>query len=204
MSTHPPSLPSSAPFTPAQRGWLNGYLAALSQATGDTTASATPDLPEPSETAPSGLPVTILWGSQTGNTEGLAKKLSKRLTSEGHIPAIYDMAEYPRNDLPREKRLLILTSTYGDGEAPDNAADFHEFLLGDEAPELAGLEFAVFALGDSSYPDFCQCGIEFDERLAALGATRLCERIDADVEYDDPFSDWGSTVLERLAAAVPA
>jgi sulfite reductase (NADPH) flavoprotein alpha-component len=106
--------------------------------------------------------------------------------------------------LPREKRLLILTSTYGDGEPPDNAADFHEFLLDDAAPQLPGVDYAVFALGDSSYPDFCQCGIDFDKRLSALGAKCICDRVDADVEFDEAFSAWEATILTCLAAPVSA
>lgn len=189
-----PSLPESAPFTPEQRGWLNGFLAGLA-APSRTTPSA------PAVTAPPaapGLPITLLWGSQTGNSEGLAKKTGKSLTAAGHTVAIHDLADYPTEQLVKEENVLIITSTYGDGEPPDNAADFHEFVLSENAPRLEKTRFAIFALGDSEYPDFCECGKQFDERLAALGAERLLPRVDADVEYDDPLAQWQTQLAESL------
>jgi sulfite reductase (NADPH) flavoprotein alpha-component len=192
---HPPVLPETAPFTPAQRGWLNGYLAATWPAM--TGGTSTP----PAPAAKQGLPVTILWGSQTGTAESVAKKLAKKLTASGHIPTVTDMAAFELASLPTLSHLLLITSTYGDGEPPDNAADLHAALMAEDAPALPDLHYSVFALGDSQYPDFCQCGIEFDQRLAALGATALAARIDADVDIDEPLATWETSVLSALTPA---
>ena len=142
--------------------------------------------------------MTILWGSQTGTAEGVAKKVAKRLSAEGHVPTVVDMGEFECEALSSLSHLLIITSTYGDGEPPDNAADLYEALMGDTAPELKGLEYSVFALGDSEYPDFCKCGIDFDERLTALGAKAIAPRVDADVDVEEPFAVWESSVLSSL------
>ncbi|MEO5713859.1 MAG: flavodoxin domain-containing protein [Luteolibacter sp.] len=192
----PIQLPDDAPFTPEQRAWLNDFLTkALVQ--GNQAA------------APSGpsVPVTVIYGSQTGTAEGLAKKLVKTLKKGNFEPELHDMAAYDRNRLPKEKNLLIITSTYGDGEPPDTAAELHGWLMSDAAPRLEGVSYSVLALGDSSYPDFCKCGVEFDSRLAALGANRLYSRIDVDVEADAPFAEWSGGVVATLApsgAAIPA
>ena len=183
-------IPEDAPFTPDQRVWLGEFLSTL------LAGSATP-------AAPSGpaVPVTILWGSQTGNGEGLAKKLVKTLKKGNFEPESFDMAEYDKERLPTEKNLLIITSTYGDGEPPDNAAELHSWILSDAAPKLEGVQFSVLALGDTNYPDFCKCGIEFDTRLAELGATCLFPRVDSDVDYDDPFKEWCDGVLAVITPA---
>ena len=161
-------LPEDAPFTTEQKAWLEDFL---------TKTLAGVSIP----TAPSGpaVPVTVLWGSQTGNAEGLAKKLVKRLKKGNFEPEMHDMAAYDRARLPQEKNLLVITSTYGDGEPPDNAADLYDWILSDGAPSLEGVSYSVLALGDTSYPDFCKCGIDFDERFAALGATRILDRVDS-------------------------
>ena len=190
-----PSLPDTAPFTPEQRGWLNGFLAGLSASTGSGSAA-------PASTAPevaSGVPITVLWGSQTGNSEGLAKKTKKALTAAGHTVTVHDLADYPTDQLASEENLIIITSTYGDGEPPDNAMEFHEFLLSDAAPKLEKTRFSIFALGDSEYPDFCECGKQFDERLTALGGERLLPRVDCDIDFDDPFAQWQKDLTESLS-----
>ena len=145
------------------------------------------------------MPVTVLWGSQTGNSEGLAKQLIKRMKKGGFEPEMHDMAAYDRSRLPQEKNVLIITSTYGDGEPPDNAADLYNWILSDEAPKLEGVSYSVLALGDTNYPDFCKCGIDFDVRLEALGATKISPRVDSDVDYDDPFKEWSDAVISVLA-----
>lgn len=180
-------IPDDAPFTPEQRAWLGEFL---TQALGGG-ASAAPAGPS--------VPVTVIWGSQTGNAEGLARKLVKQLKKGNFEPEVFDMAAYDRARLPQEKNLLVITSTYGDGEPPDNAADLHGWLHGDEAPKLEGVSFSVLALGDSSYPDFCSCGAEFDQRLEQLGASRLFQRIDCDVDFDDEFKQWSTGIIELLA-----
>ena len=181
-------LPEDAPFTSEQRAWLEDFL------TKTLAGVAIPSAP----TGPA-VPVTVLWGSQTGNSEGLAKKLVKRLKKGNFEPEVHDMGAYDRSRLPQEKNLLIITSTYGDGEPPDNAADLYDWILSEEAPKLEGVSFSVLALGDTSYPDFCKCGIDFDQRLEALGATRIFERVDSDVDYDEPFKKWSEGVVGVLA-----
>ena len=184
----PIQIPHDAPFSAEQRAWLNDFLTkALSQANQSATASI-----------PS-VPVTVLYGSQTGTAEGLAKKLIKTLKKGNFEPEMHDMASYDRSRLATEKNLLVITSTYGDGEPPDSAADLHGWLMSDAAPQLAGVCYSVLALGDSSYPDYCQCGIEFDTRLTALGASRIFSRVDVDVDPDAPFAIWSAGVLAVLA-----
>lgn len=180
-------IPDDAPFTPEQRAWLGDFLAKLLQG-GPATPPAAAD-----------VPVTLLFGSQTGTAEGLAKKFLKILKKGGFEPAMHDMAAYDRAKLPQEKNLLVITSTYGDGEPPDNATDFHGWLLGASAPRLDGVSFSVLALGDTSYPDFCKCGIEIDTRLESLGASRVFKRIDSDVDTDPPFAEWSAGVMAALA-----
>ena len=181
-------LPDDAPFTAEQRAWLEDFLT-------KTLAGVTiPNAP----TGPA-VPVTILWGSQTGNAEGLAKKLLKRLKKGNFEPRIVDMAAFDLATLPEEKNVLIITSTYGDGEPPDNAADLYNGILSDAAPKLEGVNFSVLALGDSNYPDFCKCGIDFDQRFEALGATRIVDRVDCDVEFDAEFKQWSEAIVEVLA-----
>ena len=191
----PIQIPNDAPFTAEQRAWLSDFLSkTLGQA--EHTASAS---------APS-VPVTVVYGSQTGTAEGLAKKLVKTLKKGNFQPEMHDMATYDRSRLALEKNLLIITSTYGDGEPPDTAAELHAWLMSDAAPQLKGVSYSVLALGDSSYPDYCQCGIEFDNRLAALGASRMFSRVDVDVDPDRPYAEWSAGVLAVLTpsdAAVP-
>lgn len=180
-------IPENAPFNSEQRAWLSEFL---SKALAGQTVSVEPTGPA--------IPVTILWGSQTGNSEGVAKKLMKSLKAGNYEPEVFDMAAYEKSRLPSEKNLLIITSTYGDGEPPDNAADLHEYLMGEDVPSLEGVNYSVFALGDSEYPDYCQCGIEFDQRLEAFGATRMFKRIDCDVDYDDEFVEWKQGVIGAM------
>jgi sulfite reductase (NADPH) flavoprotein alpha-component len=186
----PIQIPDDAPFNSEQRAWLNDFL---SKALALGGSSATPSGPS--------VPVTVVYGSQTGTAEGLAKKLVKTLKKGNFEPEIHDMATYDRSRLNKERNLLIITSTYGDGEPPDTAAELHSWLMSDAAPRLEGVSYSVLALGDSSYPDFCKCGVEFDTRLSALGANRIYSRVDVDVDADVPFAEWSSGVLSTLAPA---
>ncbi len=183
----PIQIPPDAPFSAEQRAWLNDFLAkALAPGLYATTAGPA-------------IPVTVVYGSQTGTSEGLAKKLIKTFKKGNFAPELHDMATYDRSRMPQEGNLLIITSTYGDGEPPDSAADLHDWLLSDAAPKLDGLCYSVLALGDSNYPDFCKCGIAFDTRLAELGARPLVPRVDVDVDPDGPFKIWSEAVLAALA-----
>lgn len=187
-----PCIPDYAPFSKEQIGWLNGFLAGLYS----TQAVGSPDFG--ASNAVAARPITILWGSQTGNTEGLAKEAAKSLKAKGFAPSVVDMGEYDKELLKDEELLLIMTSTYGDGEAPDNASELYDWVLSDGAPKLEKLRYSVLALGDSNYPDFCKCGIDFDERLQALGATQIAPRVDCDADFDESFESW----LASLDAAL--
>jgi sulfite reductase (NADPH) flavoprotein alpha-component len=188
----PLTVPNTAPFSGPQKMWLKGYLDALNSA-------LYPGASEPAVAA--GLPITILWGSQTGNSEALGKKLGKALAAKGHSPTLRDMAEISPADLTTTENVLIITSTYGDGEPPDNAATLHAALHAADAPQLASMNFAVLALGDSSYPDFCKCGHDFHTRLTALGAKPLIPITESDVDYDKPFANWIAQLEKALVAA---
>lgn len=188
-------FPDNAPFTGAQKMWLQGFLDALESQAGASSA------PTPQAAPPTGVPVAIAWGSQTGTAEALAKKVSKKLSSLGHQPTLLDMGEMELTSLEKIRHLLVITSTYGDGEPPDNAASLHAILHAETATPLSSLSYSVLALGDSSYPDFCKCGHDFDQRLSALGGTRLCDVVECDVDYDVPFETWTTQIQEALTAA---
>ncbi len=190
------TIPSNAPFTGTQKSWLQGYLDGISSGFAPAAGNTATVAPEQT-----GLPVTIIWGSQTGNSEGLGKKLAKLLTKNGHTPTLKDMAEVTPVDLTGIAHLCVITSTYGDGEPPDNAAGLYAALLEDAAPSLDLLSFSVLALGDSSYPDFCKFGHDLDQRLAALGATRFAEIIECDVDFDDEFGTWSERITSVLKTA---
>lgn len=186
----PIQIPDNAPFTPEQRLWLSEFLGNIL-----TQGSAASSAGGPA------VPVTVLFGSQTGTAEGLAKKLVKTLKKGNFEPTIHDMGGYDREQLSKEKNLLIITSTYGDGEPPDSALELHTWLMSDSAPRLEGVNYSVLSLGDSSYPDFCQCGTDFDLRLETLGANRIYPRVDVDVDPDQPYAEWSKGVVAVLAPA---
>ena len=186
-------VPDSAPFSPEQREWLNSFFAL--HLSGQPAGGAAPAAPAVK------VPISILFGSQTGNAEGCCKKLAKAM-KDGFEAEILDMANVSAEDLATKKNVLIVTSTYGDGEAPDNASDLHSVIMSDSAPKLEGVNFAVFGLGDTEYPDFCQTGKDFDKRLGELGGTRMIDRVDADVDFEDPFDEWKAKVLETFGGAV--
>ena len=186
----PIQIPENAPFSPEQRQWLSEFLSRM------LAPSAAPAGPA--------VPVTVLFGSQTGTAEGLAKQLVKTLKKGNFEPNMQDMSTYDREKLPNEKNLLVITSTYGDGEPPDSALEFHTWLMSPEAPKLDAVDFSVLSLGDSSYPDFCQCGTEFDTRLEELGANRIYPRVDVDVDPDEPYAEWSKGIIALLAPEAPA
>ncbi|MEK4511070.1 assimilatory sulfite reductase (NADPH) flavoprotein subunit [Paenibacillus sp. FSL K6-2524] len=187
-------------LTESQRLWLNGYLTALQ----GTVASATlvPTVAPITATATNeqvtSKEVTVLFGSQTGNCHGLAKKVSKRLEDQGFQVVLTSMGDFKPNNLKKIQNLLILVSTHGEGEPPDNAIPFHEFLNSKRAPQLDGLRYSVLALGDTSYEFFCQTGKDFDKRLEELGGKQLVPRVDCDVDFDEPAAEWINQVLGSL------
>ncbi len=195
-----PVIPESAPFTAEQRAYLNGFLAGMFSR---VAAAAAPGAP--SQPAKPLTPLAILFGSQTGNAENLAKRIAKEAGKRGFAPTVHDMAKYPIAQLASERHLLVVTSTYGDGEPPDNAKGFWEYLTGAAAPKMPELRFSVCALGDSNYPKFCAFGKGVDERLEKLDAKRVHARTDCDVEFEEPFAKWLDAALNALGStAAPA
>ncbi|NLT70107.1 MAG: sulfite reductase subunit alpha [Verrucomicrobiaceae bacterium] len=193
-----PYLPENAPFTPAQQAWLNGFLAGL---------YATP--PDHATAAPPAKNVGIYYGSESGNSEALAKQIAKAAREQGWQAQVTGLDQIRLADLAKESCALLVTSTFGDGEPPANAAAFREELFAPEAPGLANLHYSVLALGDTNYEHFCQFGIELDTRLEALGARRLCARVDCDVDYEESAAAWRKAAFEAIGAldtapAIPA
>tara|TARA_B100000965_G_C19603028_1_gene764125 strand:+ start:10362 stop:12017 length:1656 start_codon:yes stop_codon:yes gene_type:complete len=142
----------------------------------------------------------VLFGSQSGNAEGLASKIAKIAKSYGLQGSVHDMDGFDFNSLSSKKRVIIVCSTWGEGEQPDNAEELWKFANSGAATRLEGTHFAVCALGDTSYELFCESGKEWDGLFEKLGATRIVERIDCDVDYDAPASEWTLKALPALAA----
>ena len=207
MTAGPPVVPT--PLTPEHAGqfdallatlsrdealWISGYLAGFArQAVGLVPSVAAPP--------PPGL--TILHGSETGHAAGLARHMAALAGGRGLGARVVDMAEFRPQELKAARTLVVITSTYGEGDPPDHAAAFYEFLHGRKAPRLEGTKFAVLGLGDSSYERFCQTGKDFDRRLEALGAERIHPRADCDVDYEDQAEQWIESVLAVFASAIP-
>lgn len=188
-----PCLPENAPFTAEQRAYLNGFLAGIF-----SRMPAPAGMVQPACSAETLVPLSILFGSQTGSAENLAKRIAKEAGKRGFAPTVHDLASYPTAQLASEERLLIVTSTYGDGEPPDNAKAFWNFLGGTNAPKLSQTRFSICALGDSNYPKFCGFGKDVDLRLESLGATRVHPRADCDVDFEESFAKWLNEVLAEI------
>lgn len=194
-------------LTEGQRMWLGGYLAAFAsvqQGTAPADSGGVTASPETPAAAPVTREVTVLYGSQTGNSSNLAKKTAGKLEQQGFQVSVSSMAEFKPNALKKVEQLLIIVSTHGEGEPPDNAIAFYEFLHGKRAPQLAGMRYSVLALGDTSYEYFCQTGKDLDKRLEELGAVRLTQRVDCDVDFADPASAWIDSVAAALLGSSSA
>ncbi|MPQ26744.1 assimilatory sulfite reductase (NADPH) flavoprotein subunit [Bacillus paralicheniformis] len=186
-------------LTASQKAWLSGYLAAVQTADAAAALETLPaEAPAASPAQPVSKEVTILFGSQTGNAQGLAENAAKTLTERGFQVTVSAMSDFKPNQLKKLKNLLIVVSTHGEGDPPDNALSFHEFLHGRRAPKLDDLRYSVLALGDTSYEFFCQTGKEFDQQLGELGGTRLHPRVDCDLDYDEPAAAWLDGVISSL------
>ncbi|MCC2930733.1 assimilatory sulfite reductase (NADPH) flavoprotein subunit [Bacillus sp. LBG-1-113] len=187
-------------LTESQKIWLSGYLSAQSVSVLETAGA--PAAESAGVTAPAiSKEITVLYGSQTGNAQGLAENAGKQLEERGFQVTVSSMSDFKPNQLKKINNLLIVVSTHGEGEPPDNALSFHEFLHGRRAPKLEDLRFSVLALGDSSYEFFCQTGKEFDQRLEELGGKRISPRVDCDLDYDEPATEWLESVFEGLSEA---
>jgi sulfite reductase (NADPH) flavoprotein alpha-component len=201
-----PLLPSSAPFSadeikalnsvvgrtsPLQRSWLAGFLAGVEATQGGAVAPvASPRVRSP---------LTILYATESGNSEALAMKAKKTAHKLGFDVRIVDMADVEPATLAKVQNLLVIASTWGEGDPPQRAIDFYTGLMGEGAPRLDGVKFAVLALGDTAYVNFCQTGRLIDERLAALGASRVAPRVDLDLDFAKPAAAWTDKVLGLLA-----
>lgn len=212
------TFPSHSPFRPEQQQlaeklvaslshdqatWFSGYLAGLQSAgafggaafagAAGTPVGATGEKPK----------LTVLYGSESGNSEALADQTKKRAEQHGFKAKVVNMADTDPAAIAKVENLLVIVSTWGDGDPPEAAVDFCSALMSDDAPEMKGVKFSVCALGDTSYEQFCQTGKEVDARLEALGAERLRDREDCDVDYDDSWERWVSEALEAFPVEKP-
>lgn len=206
-------LPRTAPFedkerasldavlgaaTPIQRAWLAGFLAGLDAAGGQPAAAAPAAPPKAAE------PLTILFASESGNSEKLASDVAKLARKNGFKPKIVDFFDLDVASLASEKHVVAIAATWGEGEPPARAMRAYGELMGDGAPRLDGIDFAVLALGDTSYAEFCAIGKALDARFEALGAKRAYERADLDLDFDKPAAEWIKNTLKALAPAPSA
>jgi sulfite reductase (NADPH) flavoprotein alpha-component len=199
-------------LTEIQRIWLSGYLSAVQVAAAPPAAGAVPltaVLPAAHEapaSAPAAVPqeAVILFGSQTGNSARLAKELGRKLEGIGCKVEVSSMSDFKTNRLSKVSTLFIVVSTHGEGDPPDNAISFHEFVHSKRAPRLENLRYSVLALGDTSYEFFCKTGKDFDARLEELGAARICPRVDCDVDFEESAAAWMDAVVREMKAAVGA
>ena len=216
-------IPENAPFTPEetewldhfftqmtpeQATWLNGFVSGFQayQLTGPTTSAhlgtlvdGRPDSASERAYIPAKIEkpkLMILFGSESGNSEALAAE-AKRLAGKAGIKAtLIDMADSHPAELARETNIMVIVSTWGEGDPPERAISYYDKLFADDAPNLDGLNFAVLGLGDSSYEQFCQIGKDFDRRLEELGGTRVFDRVDCDVDYEEIANRWIQDALE--------
>jgi sulfite reductase (NADPH) flavoprotein alpha-component len=188
-----PSIPENAPFSATQRAWLNGFLAGFFSRA------------EVGRQAPARKRVGVFYGSETGNAESLAKRIAKAAVQRGFDSKATCLEKLNLAELAAEQFALFVVSTYGDGDPPTNAKAFHgELMQPPPGFSLNHLQYAVLALGDTNYEHFCKCGKEFDHRLDLLGAKRLFERIDCDVDFEKPAQGWMEGLFSVLEAGKPA
>lgn len=185
-----------ATLNATQLAWLSGYCWAQSQTLPITVGNEANAQAQP--TTASTQPITILSASQTGNARRVAEALLQQLLTLGLNAQLSDVADYKHKHLSQETTLLLVTSTQGEGEPPEEAIPLHAFLFGKKAPNLSQLHYAVLALGDRSYPDFCQAGKDFDQQLAQLGATRLSPRRDCDLDHETEAAEWRTHISQIL------
>lgn len=215
MSHTEPVIPGNAPINPEQAAWLNQFLPSLTpeqllwvegfisgiRAGQSGPAAAT----APAAAAAATPELTVLYGTESGNSEGLADQTVKAAKSSGFKAKAVNMADLKVSKLKEIQNLLVIVSTWGEGDPPETAVDFYEEFMGDKAPRLENTRFSVLGLGDTSYEHFCQMGKDFDSRLEALGAKRVFDRKDCDEDYDDDFETWHRGALQALEAlAMPA
>jgi sulfite reductase (NADPH) flavoprotein alpha-component len=181
------------PASPNQRAWLAGFLAGLDAAAAGTVA------PQPAAPPRAAEPLTIVYASESGNSEKLAGDVAKAARKNGLKPTIIDMADLDLSVLTSAKRLVVIAATWGEGEPPARAVRVYNELMAEGAPRIDGVEFGVLALGDTAYAEFCAVGKKIDERLAALGGKRVVDRVDCDLDFADPAARWIGDAVKVLA-----
>jgi sulfite reductase (NADPH) flavoprotein alpha-component len=180
-------------LTPDQVRWLSGYFAGLH-------AGLAADSTVTPHAAPQSRTLTVIYASETGNGRGLARDIAALATRRGLPTKVTDAADYKVRQMKDEQDMLLIVSTHGEGDPPEPATGFFEFIESARAARLPALRYSVLALGDSTYEHFCEAGKRIDRRLEALGATRLCERLDCDVDYDELAAAWAESLIHLLAA----
>lgn len=214
MSQKSHQLPDNAPFgheqkvalqaliptlQPAHSAWLSGYFGALAQMGGaGSVATAIAPAVISAAVPKATIPLTVLFGTESGNSENCAQEIYKLAESEGFKARVLDMGDYDVSELAKEKNLLVVASTWGEGDPPERAIAFHETLFSERAPKMTGVRFSVCALGDTSYADFCEFGIQIDKRFEELGGERIHDRQDCDVDYEEPFRAWLGFVMPKM------
>ncbi len=193
-----PYIPADAPFNGDQRAWLSGFLAGLHSRLAMDGDGSNAVATAPQQQASS--PLHILYGTQTGNAEGVAMDAAAAARAAGMQPVVEALDDIDMARFATMKRVIVVVSTYGEGEMPDNAQLFWEALSADSAPRLETMNFGVLALGDTGYDGFCQAGKLIDTRLEQLGAQRMASRLDCDVDYEDAASAWVGETLPVAAA----
>ncbi|WP_087019271.1 diflavin oxidoreductase [Thaumasiovibrio subtropicus] len=189
-----PHLPQDIPFNDDQKTWLAGFFSGL-----HSRLLVKEESVVHAETKPQVKALTILYGSQTGNAESVAYDTAEKAKEYGMVATVHDMDDVDAQIFVKSSRVLIVTSTYGEGEHPDNAETLWQTMSSDNAPKLDGTFFSVLALGDTSYDEFCLAGKEWDQRLEALGATRITPRVDCDIDFEQPAEDWMIATLPGIA-----
>lgn len=202
-------IPSDAPFSPEQlaalnaiigaadarqAAWLKGFFAGMVASEGGFGRGAASHSPAPAAS----VPLTVLFGSESGNCEGLADRAKAAAAAEGFAAKVVDMADMKLADLPKAQNLFVIVSTWGEGDPPSRAEDFYDKVMGEGAPKLDGLNFSVLGLGDSAYTQFCKMGKDFSDRLAALGGNRILDLVTSDVDFEPPYARWISAALAKL------
>lgn len=182
----------AATLSPSQAIWVSGYTAALGRS---ATSAVTPALATKN--------ITVLYGTESGNCEMLAEKISKAAKKQGHKAKLTNMSEISAKDLAGMDTLFVIISTWGDGEPPETAETFYNELM-KGGIDLKGVDFSVCALGDTSYDKYCQTGIDIDNQLEKLGGKRIADRVDCDVDFDDAFATWEKNIWENLGASATA
>ena len=184
------------PATAVQRAWLAGFLAGLDASSGAAASVQPAAAPQPAE------PLTILYATESGNSEKLAGDVAKCARKLGFKPSLVDMADLELASLASVKKLIVIAATWGEGEPPARAIRAYKELMSDAAPRLDGVEFGVLALGDTAYVEFCAIGKALDERFEALGAKRVADRVDCDLDFAEPAATWIAGTLKTLAPDV--